>query len=374
MPIRSSATNTKTCSKCDAEYGMDLCRDGECPFSHAHAGLSLPTDLAQKAGAHVIVLSYEKGGSGKSTIAMHLIIGLMKRGFTVASLDLDASQGTLSRYVQNRETFSEASDYELDLPEHRTLYSSGAPLQSDADDENRRNLGAMIDELAYNDFIVIDTPGSADPISRLGLTFADTLITPLNDSFVDLDLLAQVDAEGRRILRLGQFGQRVLDERHRRKQSGRESLDWIVMRNRLTHIDARNKRQVGQILSMLGVRLKFRSVSGFGERVVFRELFPRGLTLLDLSDEAVNAKLSISHVAARQELRSLLNAVAPQGEQIPFSNDIRVAKREPELETGGPWIGRVPAGAWRSSPASKRKAGYAEPAPEIGDSVLPGQQ
>ena len=214
----------------------------------------------------------------------------------------------------------------------------------------------MIDELAYNDFIVIDTPGSADPMSRLGLTFADTLITPLNDSFVDLDLLAQVDAEGRRIMRLGQFGQRVLDERHQRKLSGREPLDWIVLRNRLTHIDARNKRQVGQLFKLLEARLKFRSVSGFGERVVFRELFPRGLTLLDLCDEAVHETLSISHVAARQELRSLLNAVAPQVEQIPFSIDTKVANCEPKLGTG-PWISRVLARAWRSSPASKRKAG-----------------
>jgi len=281
---------------------------------------------------------------------------LMKRGYSVASLDLDASQGTLSRYIQNRKTFSEASGQTLDLPEHRPFHCSDAPLRSDADNENRTNLGAVIAELAYHDFIVIDTPGSADPLSRLGLTFADILITPLNDSFVDLDLLARVDAKGRKMLTLGPFGQRVLDERHQRKLSGQDPVDWIVMRNRLTHIDARNKRQVGRLLDLLGIRLKFRSVSGFGERVVFRELFPKGLTLLDLRDEAVNATLSISHVAARQELRSLLNAVAPRIAQNQVSTDCEAADREPNMGPG-PWIARVLANAWRSSTAPKHKPG-----------------
>ncbi len=128
------------------------------------------------------------------------------------------------------------------------------------------------------------------------------------------------------------------------------------MRNRLTHIDARNKRQVGQLLELLGIRLQFRSVGGFGERVVFRELFPRGLTLLDLRDEAVDATLSMSHVAARQELRSLLNAVAPRVEQNQSSADSEAVNPEPDMGTG-PWISRVLANAWQSSSASKHKYG-----------------
>ncbi len=348
MRVGSDVSADKVCSKCGAEYGLAFCRDGECPFRYARAGLSSPTETAQQAGAHVIVLGNEKGGTGKSTIAMHLIVGLMERGFSVASVDLDASQGTLSRYVQNRKAFSEASDHTLDLPEHR-------PFHCSSDHKNRTNLGAVLDELAYHDFIVIDTPGSAGPLSRLGLTFADTLITPLNDSFLDLDLLAQVDAEGRKILTLGQYGQSVLDERHQRKMSGQGPLDWIVLRNRLTHIDAQNKRQVGQLLELLGIRLQFRSVGGFGERVVFRELFPKGLTLLDLRDEAVDATLSMSHVAARQELRTLLNAVAPRVEQNQSSTDSEAANPEPDMGTG-PWISRVLANAWRSSSVPKHKS------------------
>ncbi len=349
MPASSDVSTDKVCSKCGAEYGLALCRDGECPFRYARAGLSLPTETAQQAGAHVIVLGNEKGGTGKSTIAMHLIVGLMKRGFSVASVDLDASQGTLSRYVQNRKAFSEASDHALDLPEHR-------PFHCSSDYKNRTNLGAVLDELAYHDFIVIDTPGSAGPLSRLGLTFADTLITPLNDSFLDLDVLAQFDAEGRKILTHGQYAQSVLDERHQRKMSGQGPLDWIVLRNRLMHIDARNKRQVGQLLESLGMRLRFRSVAGFGERVIFRELFPKGLTLLDLRDEAVDTPLSMSHIAARQELRLLLNAVTPQVEQNRSSTDGDATNFETTQGTGF-WITRTLANAWRSSSTSRHKSG-----------------
>ena len=311
--------------------------------------------MAEQGGPHVIILGNEKGGSGKSTIAMHLIVGLMKRGFNVASIDLDVSQGTLSRYIENRRSFSKASDHTLDLPEHRLFRCSGAPVRIDAEQEDRANLEAELDDLAHHDFIVIDTPGSADSLSGLGLTFANTLITPLNDSFLDLDLLARVDAKGR-ILNVGQYGENVLNERHQRKMSNRGSLRWIVLRNRLTHIDARNKRQIGELLEFLGTRLQFRLSGGFGERVVFRELFPKGLTLLDLCDEAVDTTLSMSRVAARQELRSLLSAVVPSVEQNQSSTGGAAVCLD-SAKGNGLWISRVLANAWRPSSTSKHKSG-----------------
>jgi len=332
MSVSSEDTNAKVCRKCHAGYGFAFCREPECPVRYARAGSSSAAGTGLKAGVRVLVLGNQKGGSGKSTVAMHLIVGLMKRGLSVASIDLDAGQGTLSRYVQNRISFSEKSGYSLDVPEHRSFHGSDAPVRTDAERKDRIDLGAVLDELSYHDFIVIDTPGSASPLARLGLTVADTLITPLNDSFLDLDLLGQVDAEGRKFMTLGSYGQSVLNERHRRKMSGQDPLDWVVLRNRLSHIDARNKRQVADLLASLGTRLEFRSVGGFGERVVFRELFPKGLTLLDLRDEAVEANLSMSHVAARQEIRSILNAVAPPAEQN--QSDGGAANSKPQKGTG----------------------------------------
>ena len=370
MSVDSDATNVKVCGKCGAAYGFALCRDDECPYNNTGTGMPLPPRNAQPAdahvagahvagahvaGAHVIVLGNEKGGSGKSTIAMHLIVGLMKRGFSVASIDLDASQGTLTRYIENRKTYSVTLEHPLDVPLHRPFQGSDAPVRKDANQEDFANLEATLRELAHHDYIVIDTPGSAGSLSQLGLTFANTLITPLNDSFVDLDLLGRVDADGRKILTLGQYGRNVLDERHRRKMAYRGPMDWIVLRNRLTHIDARNKRQMGRLLVSLGGRLQFRSAAGFGERVIFRELFPKGLTLLDLRDQAADTPLSMSHVAARQELRSLLNAVAPSVEQDQPSMDSQSA--DPQHAGTGLWITRALANVWRSPSTSKHKSG-----------------
>ncbi len=356
MSVSSDIPASKACSKCGAEYAFAFCRDDECPFHHVREGLPPPTEMAKPGGPHIIVVGNEKGGSGKSTIAMHLIVGLMKRGFTVASIDLDARQGSLSRYIENRKAFSKASDHRLDLPQHRLFRCSDAQLRSEAEQEDRVNLNAVLHEMSHHDFIVIDTPGSAGSLSGLGLKFADTLITPLNDSFLDLDLLAHVDEGGRKILSLGQYGKNVLSERRRRMISDQGSLDWIVLRNRLTHIDARNKRQIGQLLVLLGRRLQFRSVAGFGERVVFRELFPKGLTLLDLRDEAVDRPLSMSNVAARQELRSLLNAVAPQ-DKLNRSSTNGDATNFKATQGTGLWIVRALSNALRSSSTSRHKSG-----------------
>ena len=140
MPAGPDVSTNKVCSKCGAVYGFALCRDDECPFRYTRGGLPPPTKMAEQGGPHVIVVGNEKGGSGKSTIAMHLIVGLMKRGFSVASIDLDASQGTLSRYIENRNAFSEASDHRLDAPEHRLFHCSDAPVRHDADREDLANL------------------------------------------------------------------------------------------------------------------------------------------------------------------------------------------------------------------------------------------
>ncbi|MFQ5775019.1 MAG: division plane positioning ATPase MipZ [Kiloniellaceae bacterium] len=268
---------------------------------------------------HIIVLGNEKGGSGKSTTAMHLIVALMKRGFAVGGIDLDARQGTLSRLVDNRRDFAKRTGRPLDLPAHRRVERSEAEVKATARRRENEALDAALEELADRDFVVIDTPGSDSYLSRLGHACADTLITPLNDSFLDLDVLARVDVEGRTILGPSSYSQMVWEQRQQRARAGLVPIDWIVMRNRLSHVDARNKREVGRLLEQLGRRIHFRLAPGFGERVIFRELFPKGLTLLDLRDDAHGIRLSLSHVAARQEVRALMQTIGlperPQVEQ-----------------------------------------------------------
>ena len=260
-------------------------------------------------GPRIIVLGNEKGGSGKSTVAAHLIVALLKRGFSVGSIDLDARQGTLSRLLENRADYAKRKGLDLELPEHRRLYRSESSARGAAEWEEKRAFEQAVAELADRDYIVMDTPGSDSFLSRAGHACAEVLITPMNDSFLDLDLLARIDPEGRQILGPSLYSQMVWEQRQQRAAMGLAPMDWIVMRNRLSHIDARNKREIGRLLALLSPRIGFRLAPGFGERVIFRELFPKGLTLLDLLDDDPEFQLSMSHVAARQEVRALLRAI-----------------------------------------------------------------
>jgi chromosome partitioning protein len=205
---------------------------------------------------HVIVLGNEKGGSGKSTTAMHLIVALLRSGATVGSLDLDARQGTLSRYVENRR--ASAAELGLPVPHHIALQASRLDSAVMAGAEDRANFTIALAELSDFDFVVIDTPGSDTGLSRLGHSRADTLVTPLNDSFIDLDLLARLDPEGKRILGPSLYAEAVWEQRKHRALADGRSIEWIVMRNRLSAVDARNKRDIGRLLQELSRRIGFR--------------------------------------------------------------------------------------------------------------------
>lgn len=269
-----------------------------------------PSALRQKPlrrRPYVIVLGNEKGGSGKSTTTMHVIVALLRDGWSVGSLDLDARQGTLSRYVENRN--AAAAELDLPLPTHRRLARSTLDSVLAARTEEADRFAATMAELADHDFVVIDTPGSDSHLSRLGHARADTLVTPLNDSLLDLDLLARFDAEGKKILGPSIYAEMVWEQKKARALADGGSIDWVVMRNRLSHLDARNKRRMGKLLDELSKRIGFRLAPGFSERVIFRELFARGLTLFDLRQKGTGVSLTLSHLAARQEVRGLLEAI-----------------------------------------------------------------
>ncbi|MBX3508335.1 MAG: tetraacyldisaccharide 4'-kinase [Parvibaculum sp.] len=260
--------------------------------------------------AHVIVLGNEKGGSGKTTTAMHVIAYLLREGFRVGSIDLDGRQRSLTRYVENRKAWAEAANVNLVMPDHAVIMKSAAATVADANAAEEAELEATMARLAAaNDFLVIDCPGSDSYLSRLGHARADTLITPMNDSFVDFDLLGRVDPQTYRIKGPSVYSEMVWESRKRRAVRDGGEIDWVVVRNRLSHLDAKNKRRVEAVLEALAARIGFRIGPGFGERVIFREMFPSGLTLLDLREEGVDTQMSMSHVAARAEVRALIEAL-----------------------------------------------------------------
>jgi chromosome partitioning protein len=253
--------------------------------------------------AHIIVVGNEKGGSGKSTTCMHVATALARMGYRVGALDLDLRQRSFGRYIENRRAYMAQAGLALPTPDYRDL-PSGKPVSGEAA-QDKRLVDAVEAMHVEKDFIVIDCPGSHTRLSQVAHTLADTLITPMNDSFVDFDLLARVDPVTGKVKGPSIYAEMVWGARQTRAQAGLKPIDWIVVRNRLGAQQMHNKKKVGAALDDLSRRIGFRVLPGFCERVIFRELFPRGLTLLDLKDTGVD-QLNLSNIAARQELRDLM--------------------------------------------------------------------
>jgi chromosome partitioning protein len=257
--------------------------------------------------AHVIVVGNEKGGSGKSTTAMHVIVGLLKRGRSVVSIDVDFSQQTLSRYITNRDRFIATTGNDIRMPVHYSLDSDAGPSVPEADPEQLRYLieGASVG----HDAVVVDSPGTDSTLSRLAHSYADTLITPINDSLVDLDVLAQFDGSSMSFLGPGNYSKMVREQKKARAARDGGRIDWMVIRNRIGSLDTRCAREVYHQINNLAKQIGFRVVPGLSERVIFRELFMAGLTILDLKDAVGPMALSQSHHAAREEVQTIINAI-----------------------------------------------------------------
>ena len=255
------------------------------------------SNQAASPAPHRIVFANEKGGTGKSTTAVHVAIALAYQGAKVAAIDLDPRQRTLHRYLENREETERRRA--IELPNARYAVFTGETVEE---------LDQLAAELSEGmDFLLFDTPGRDDPFARHVATGADTLVTPLNDSFVDFDLIGQVDAESFKVRRLSFYAELIWEARKKRAMATikdqRREMDWVVVRNRTQHVEARNMRRLDGALTELSKRVGFRIANGLSERVIYRELFPSGLTLLD---KGHLGELGTSHLVARQELRALL--------------------------------------------------------------------
>ncbi len=276
----------------------------------------------------MIVVGNEKGGSGKSTAVMHMAVGLLRLGFRVGTIDLDSRQGTLSRYFYNRQKRASMTGKPLPQPNHQTItFSKEDSVATAQADEGHRLETAITQMKAEHDFIIIDTPGTDCFLNRAAHAYADTLVTPINDSFVDFALLGTIDADNRKMMRPSIYAEMVWEQRKQKMvrmgspKAG--NIDWIVMRNRLSSLNARNKRDMEESLALLASRIGFRIAPGFSERVIYRELFLHGLTMMDVMEDDGGQAVTMSHIAARQEVRGLLAAL-----NIPAVNE-RLAQSKP---------------------------------------------
>ncbi len=260
--------------------------------------------------ARVIVVGNEKGGAGKSTIAIHLTTALAWQDAKVAIIDLDLRQQSLGRFLASRRAWLAASEATAPMPLEFGLGDKPAVLaENDPAEAMRRFEDALAQARAEADFVVLDTPGGDTPFSRAAHAAADLIITPMNDSFVDFDLLGSVDPVTLELGRPSIYAETVWNARKARALTDGRSIDWIVLRNRLAVTEARNRKRLDERIQALSRRVGFRVGPGLRDRVIYRELFPFGLTVADLSPQIRPVAVSLAHVAARQELRSLLQSL-----------------------------------------------------------------
>lgn len=260
--------------------------------------------------AQVIVVGNEKGGAGKSTLAIHLITALLHAGSTVAVLDLDLRQRSTSRFLANRRAWLAANDAEAPMPAEPDAFDDGAALAAAPVEDQMVRFQAAFEAASGADYIVIDTPGGDTALSRAAHARAHLVVTPMNDSFVDFDLLGHVDPVTLELKRPSIYSETIWEARKAKAvenpAKGLGQIDWVVLSNRLSVNDARNRRRVDERLAALAKRVGFRVGPGLRDRVIYRELFPFGLTVADLSPTVRPVAVSLAHVAARQELRALM--------------------------------------------------------------------
>lgn len=293
--------------------------DGSAPPIESLVGHFGPTKKTHKP--HVIVVGNEKGGAGKSTVSMHISVALAMSGLRIGVMDLDVRQKTLTRYFENREKWADNSGVKLSSPVLREVRASDARDKVESNDTERVEFHKHLAALRKMcDVILVDAPGSYTNLSRCAHSAADTIVTPMNDSFVDFDLLADIDVHTMKIASPSLYAEMVWDCRKEKARCAGSPIDWMVVRNRMSPLKNRNNQALESALEELADRISFRVASGLSERVIYRELFVKGLTLLDMDQQGAMA-MNMSHVAARQELRNLVNALklpALVGEPLGF--------------------------------------------------------
>lgn len=266
-----------------------------------------PTPSTPKA--HIIVVSNEKGGTGKSTISMHLAISLLQEGFSVAVIDCDGRQGTLSKYVENRLKFCQAKDLNLLTP---ALFTHSPTADYHKIPEHQLAIKQQINELQFQyNAIIIDTPGTKNYLFEEAHNYADTLITPMTDSLIDLNVMANIDFASSTIGKPGHYASFIWDVKKQMAQSGRHYLNWIVTGNKTSVYNSKNRNAVFEYLERLGKLYGFRFTTGLKDRVIYKELFLEGLTVLDMQHEKLKLKMTVSHIAAKREIRSIAEFICP---------------------------------------------------------------
>ena len=278
------------------------------------ASAPMPTHTSGHTSAHTIVIGGDNAGSGKSMAAVHFAISLLHWGKTVGLIDLDRDRGTVANFMAERVAWAKQERLQLLMPTIERL-GQGEAEGDEVTEADKEFVASVLDDFAQRfDYVVLDSPSNNSVLSELSHARSDTLVTPLKTSGADFDMLASVDKSTKRIKSLGPYSEMVWESRKARAQSKRRSIDWIVMKT-FAPLSNGVRREGAALknLSMLSSRLGFRVVPGLSERTLYRELFHRGLTLPDLRHVGDRFRLGMSHIAARQEVRSVVDCLRLPG-------------------------------------------------------------
>lgn len=224
----------------------------------------------------IIVVSSMKGGTGKSTLAFHLAVEAYLNNIDIVTYDMDFPQFSFSAYLKNRKN---------------------NPSLKSWDQHFQISDFSSIPDFPSDKLVIIDTPGKYDPFLMPIHKKADLIITPINDSFIDINTIMKIEHE--RWASFGHYYEFVYNS-----QNYNENLKWIVVRNRSSSIASNHSKEIRSKLEDLSKRINFTLINGPKERNIYRELFNKGATVLDLK-----SKLSISHMAAKFEIKSMWKAI-----------------------------------------------------------------
>ena len=307
--------------------GAQLCENDSATF------MDFDNDSSDLRSAHVIVVGNETGGAGKSTISIHLTVALLKAGYRVASIDLDTRQQTLTRFFENRRSWSANANWPIELPHHCALRRGESADLRENEAREFSDFAAAIGAVEHDyEFVVIDTPASDSYLMRLAHSLADTLISPLNDSYIDVDVFSRVNHDRKQRGAVAHYADLVIEARRKRQIVDNGVIDWVMVRNRVASLANNNAKQIAISIAKLGAELRFRVADGLHDRVIFRELFPIGLTALDpIEQSSQKGALTSSQQGARQEIEGLVKAL-----QLP----VRSPGVE-HLDSRRLWHGRV---------------------------------
>lgn len=252
------------------------------------------------AHAPIILFANEKGGVGKTTLVFNTAIDLCNRGYRVLAIDLDFRQRSLARAIENRMASNRCLGLDLPVPKVCVLQQPSGPMLV----QELNRLGSD------RDVILIDAPGHDSPVARRAMALAQTIVTPINPSFFDLDVLGHFDPVSLKFRKPGPFAQAILDIRAEQMRRNLLPARWIIAKNRIRGAERSHNKRIEPMLAQLSDQLGLTIAEGLTERVAYRSLLQYGFTISDIKRVPQLAHMQIRNVKEISRLTNELN-IAP---------------------------------------------------------------